>query len=47
LRTNSLELLAQIEARRRSGFPKAQTGVHRKTDALMSDPVEKVRLRLF
>jgi lipopolysaccharide biosynthesis regulator YciM len=46
-RTNSLEVLAQIESTARvDGFPKAQLASIEKQIALMSDPVEKVRLRL-
>jgi hypothetical protein len=46
-RTTSLEVLAQIENTARvDGFPKAQQASIEKQIALMSDPVEKMRLRL-
>ena len=46
-RTNSLEVLALIENTARvDGFPKAQQASIEKQIALMSDPVEKMRLRL-
>jgi Flp pilus assembly protein TadD len=46
-RTTSAEVLAQIEtAARADGFPKAQQASIEKQIALMTDPVEKMRLRL-
>jgi hypothetical protein len=46
-RTNSLEVLTQIENTARvDGFPKVRESAIEKQIALMSDPVEKMRLRL-
>ncbi len=46
-RTTSLEVLAQIENTARvDGFPKAQQASIEKQIVLMTDPVEKMRLRL-